>query len=80
MSRIKDKSHDIKKTFKNLPAGKHQISLDFFKIDSWLVKDRVSAEVRVGNAFWSTLQGQRICLCVSERQDSKIDVLEQATA
>jgi len=35
----KAKSHDIKKTFKNLPAGRYKISLDFIKIDSWFVKD-----------------------------------------
>ena len=35
----KVKSYDIKKTYKNLPAGKYKISLDFIKIDSWFVKD-----------------------------------------
>ena len=35
----KAKSHDIKKTYKNLPAGTYEVSLDFIKIDSWFVKD-----------------------------------------
>ena len=34
----KAKSHDIKKTYKNLPAGTYQIPLDFIKIDSWCVR------------------------------------------
>ena len=33
----KAKSHDIKKTYKNLPAGSYTVSLDFIKIDSWCV-------------------------------------------
>ena len=31
----KAKSHDIKKTYKGLPAGTYTVSLDFIKIDSW---------------------------------------------
>ena len=31
----KAKSHDIKKTYKDLPSGMYEISLDFIKIDSW---------------------------------------------
>ena len=31
----KAKSHDIKKTYKNLPDGTYTVSLDFIKIDSW---------------------------------------------
>ena len=31
----KAKSHDIKKTYKNLPDGTYEVSLDFIKIDSW---------------------------------------------
>merc|ERR1712025_1512723 len=47
----KAKSHDIKKTFKNLPAGKYQISLDFIKIDSW---DNEYGYVQVnGKTCWS---------------------------
>merc|ERR1712159_649953 len=42
----KAKSHDIKKTFKNLPAGKYKISLDFIKIDSW---DNEAAIVQVNS-------------------------------
>ena len=41
----KAKSHDIKKTYKDLPAGSYTVSLDFIKIDSWYVsllcKDRI---------------------------------------
>ena len=33
----KAKSHDIKRTYKGLPAGTYEVSLDFIKIDSWLV-------------------------------------------
>ena len=33
----KAQSDDIKKTFKDLPAGKYEVSLDFIKIDSWCV-------------------------------------------
>ena len=39
---VKGKSHDIQKTFKGLSAGKYQIALDFIKIDSWFVEDRVA--------------------------------------
>ena len=36
----KAKSHDITKTF-TVPAGTYSVSLDFVKIDSWLVFDAV---------------------------------------
>merc|ERR1712159_793839 len=47
----KAKSHDIKKTYKNLPAGTYQVSLDFIKIDSW---DNEAAIVQVnGKTCWN---------------------------
>ena len=41
---VKGQSHDIKKTFNDLPYGGQtfEISLDFIKIDSWFVEDRVT--------------------------------------
>merc|ERR1712159_145709 len=42
---------NIKKTFKNLPAGKYKISLQFIKIDSW---DNEYGYVEVnGKRCWS---------------------------
>merc|ERR1712164_116257 len=47
----KAKSHDIKKTYKNLPAGTYTFSLDFIKIDSW---DNEAAIVQVnGKTCWN---------------------------
>ena len=43
----KAKSHDITKTF-TVTAGTYSISLDFVKIDSWLVFDAVFWLVRMG--------------------------------
>merc|ERR1712224_156290 len=59
----KGAKHDIKKTFKNLPAGTYQISLDFIKIDSW---DNEKAIVQVnGKQCWmktfTNVQGKQIC-------------------
>merc|ERR1712025_229459 len=59
----KAKSHDIKKTFTNLPAGKYKISLDFIKIDSW---DNEAAIVQVnGKTCWQKKlaagSGKQLC-------------------
>merc|ERR1712048_419449 len=58
----KAKGHDIKKTYKNLPAGKYTISLDFIKIDSW---DNENAYVQVnGKTCWTKKlagQGKQVC-------------------
>merc|ERR1711937_644577 len=59
----KAKSHDIKKTFKDLPAGKYKISLDFIKIDSW---DNENAIVQVnGKTCWQKKlaagSGKQLC-------------------
>merc|ERR1712159_240161 len=59
----KAKSHDIKKTYKNLPAGKYKISLDFIKIDSW---DNEYAYVQVnGKTCWQKKlaagSGKQLC-------------------
>ena len=37
---VKGYRQDIRKTF-NLPAGKYSVTLDFIKIDSWLVHVRL---------------------------------------
>merc|ERR1712025_262489 len=59
----KAKSHDIKKTFKNLPAGTYTVSLDFIKIDSW---DNEAAIVQVnGKTCWTKKlaagSGKQLC-------------------
>merc|ERR1712019_332675 len=59
----KAKSHDIKKTYKDLPAGTYEVSLDFIKIDSW---DNEAAIVQVnGKTCWEKKlaagSGKQLC-------------------
>merc|ERR1712019_53255 len=58
----KAKSHDIKKTYKNLPDGTYTVSLDFIKIDSW---DNENAYVQVnGKTCWQKKlagSGKQVC-------------------
>merc|ERR1712048_1488649 len=78
----KAKGHDIKKTYKNLPAGKYTVSLDFIKIDSW---DNENAYVQVnGKTCWTKkLAGQGKQVCGSKNggwNEDRIKVLCTASA
>ena len=41
----KGRGHDIEKTF-HVPAGKYSVTLDFIRVDSWLVCESLCSRVR----------------------------------
>ena len=44
---VKGRGSELTKTYRNLPAGKYSVQLDFIKIDSWCVRSELLTRGRV---------------------------------